>query len=189
MNISETLSFCPESLENFSGRPGQVSKASRKLQQRFDKCQKLPANCSNELATAKSFLQIAAKNWQLPKASRKLQQRIGNCQKLPADCSNELAVAKSLMQIAAKNWQLPKASCKLRQRIGSFDNHQQTLFALYPIISALNHSRHPRKCIFLPENLADSEKMYIFASELIMFHYDSNRIQSHADSFASDVCP
>ena len=70
----------------------QLPKASCRLRQRIGNCQKLPANCGKELATAKSFLQIAAKNWQLPKASCRLRQRIGNCQKLHANCSNELAV-------------------------------------------------------------------------------------------------
>jgi hypothetical protein len=44
------------------------------LRQRFGNCQKFPANCGKEMATAKNFLQIAAKKWQLPKASCKLQQ-------------------------------------------------------------------------------------------------------------------
>ena len=79
-------------------------------QEDLDKCQKLHADCGNELATAKSFMQIAATNWQLPKASCKLQQRIGNCQKLHANCGKELATAKSFMQIAAKNWQFWQSS-------------------------------------------------------------------------------
>jgi hypothetical protein len=92
-----------------------VSKACRRLQQRFGNCQKLPADCSNDLATAKSFLQIAATIWQLPKASCKLRQRFGNCQKLPANCGKEMATAKSFLQIAAKKWQLPKGRCRLQQ--------------------------------------------------------------------------
>jgi len=89
------------------------------MTQKQKNCQMFAQNLGKEMAVAKRFPKIWARNWQLPNGSPESGQGIGSCQMVPRNMGKELAVAKWFPKIWAKKWQLPNGSPESGQRNGS----------------------------------------------------------------------